>query len=132
MFLQSVGLLPDNIIVITNTREEVEKRVSTKLKELGNNQNIPQLTKEAVDQYELNLDSVRSMFKGFLSEIKFDTEQTTMEEVLVIIVVIKLGYFKIQEAVLKRLWTKKTTENFTFRPSLFKKIRNCTIYCKKV
>ena len=82
MFLQSIGLLPDNIIILSSSRDKVEKRVADKLKaNLGNPTNVDQLVKESVDQYELNLDSVRAIYKGFFSELKSQGKDASIEEI---------------------------------------------------
>jgi len=83
MFLQSIGLLPDNIIILSTSREKAELSVSDKLKKnFPNAPNINAMTKESVDQYDLNIKSVRAIFQGFFSEINAEnkTQEATIEE----------------------------------------------------
>ena len=81
MFLQTIGLLPDNVIVLSTTREKTDRRISEKIK-LHDHfvKNLPHLVKESSDQYDLSLKAVKSIFQGFYSEI--NTEDKSKELVL--------------------------------------------------
>ena len=86
MFLQSIGLLPDNIIILSNSRENSEIRASEKLKKnFGNVPNIQQMATDSLDQYDLNIKSVRSIFEGFFSEINAENKgkESIIEELAV-------------------------------------------------
>lgn len=82
MFLQSIGLIPDNLIVLSNDRANQEKGIENKLvsNQGINMPNLKQAIKESVDQYELNIQAVKHIFKGFYSEIN----ASNMEEVPII------------------------------------------------
>ena len=81
MFLQSIGLLPDNIIILSTSREKSEQRITEKLKITDpNSQELAKMTKDAIDQYDLNIKSVRNIFKGFFSEI--DHQEKSKELIL--------------------------------------------------
>ncbi len=68
MFLQSVGLLPDNVLILSTSREKSEERVKDKLSQL-NHLNINSIIKQSIDESELNLSAVREIYKGFYCEI---------------------------------------------------------------
>jgi len=73
MFLQTVGLMPDNIICLESNSSKKEKRIMEKLKQNHSedaNYNYERSIKESVDESDLNLKSVKEVFKGFYSEIK--------------------------------------------------------------
>jgi hypothetical protein len=87
MFLQSIGLLPDNIIILSTSREKAEQSVCEKLKKnFPTAPNLDQMTKDSVDQYDLNIKAVRSIFQGFYSEINAEkkTNESTIEELAVL------------------------------------------------
>ena len=72
MFLQTVGLMPDNIICLESSRKRVEERIHEKLKQIHSNDSaysFERAIKESVDESELNLKAVKEVFKGFYSEI---------------------------------------------------------------
>jgi hypothetical protein len=86
MFLQSIGLLPDNIIILSTSREKAEQSIHEKLEKcFPNAPNHDKMTKESVDQYDLNIKAVRSIFQGFFSEINTErrTPESTIEELAV-------------------------------------------------
>jgi hypothetical protein len=73
MFLQTVGLMPDNIICLESNSNKKEKRLMEKLKQNhaeDSAYNYERSIKESVDESDLNLKSVKEVFKGFYSEIK--------------------------------------------------------------
>jgi adenylate kinase len=79
IFLQSSGLLPDNIIVLKTSKEKSEKAVFEKIKDnLENNgiqkteSEISSLAKISVDESELNIKSLEEIFRGFYYEINVD------------------------------------------------------------
>ena len=102
IFLQSIGLLPDNIIILTTTREKAEEQIYTKLRERipkppekneeekekepqehsvdsDSNQNnfktdeqIRQFAKISVEETDMNIRAVEDVFSGFYCEIPVD------------------------------------------------------------
>ncbi len=101
MFLQSIGLLPDNIIILSSSREKAEESISNKLKKnFPSASNIDQMTKEAVDQYDLNIKSVRAIFQGFYSELNVEkkSKDSSLEELAVSYSINYLENIEIQEA----------------------------------
>ena len=90
MFLQTVGLMPDNIICLESNSSKKEKRILEKLKQNhaeDNSYNYERSIKESVDESDLNLKSVKDVFKGFYSEIK--TTNRNKSELIDEIAVIK-------------------------------------------
>ena len=90
MFLQTVGLMPDNIICLESNSSKKEKRISEKLKQNHSEDdfyNYKKSIKESVDESDLNLKSVKEVFKGFYSEIK--TTNRNKSELIDEIAVIK-------------------------------------------
>ena len=89
IFLQSSGLLPDNIIVLTTDKQKSEESVIEKIKEnLENNRveknenEIKSLAKISVEESEINLKTLREIFGGFYYEInvdKFEQESEIVE-----------------------------------------------------
>jgi len=72
MFLQSVGLMPDNVVCLESSRKKVEERIQEKLKQFHSKDSaysFEKAVKESVDESELNLKAVKEVFKGFYSEI---------------------------------------------------------------
>jgi deoxyadenosine/deoxycytidine kinase len=72
MFLQTVGLMPDNIICLESSRKKVEERITEKLRQIHSseaNYNYEKSVKESVDESDLNLKAVKEVFKGFYAEI---------------------------------------------------------------
>lgn len=72
MFLQTIGLMPDNIICLESNRNKVEERILEKLKQNHSKDaayNFQGSVKESVDESELNLKAVKEVFNGFYSEI---------------------------------------------------------------
>ena len=82
IFLQSLGLLPDQIIVLTTDKQKSEEALFDIIKEnLENNgeqrteEQIKSLAKISVNETELNLNSLEEIFRGFYCEINVDNEQ---------------------------------------------------------
>ena len=72
MFLQTVGLIPDNIICLESSRKKVEETINEKLRQIHANDSaysFERAIKESVDESELNMKAVKEVFKGFFSEI---------------------------------------------------------------
>ena len=97
IFLQSIGLLPDNIIVLTTTREKAEEQIFEKLRERypappeknedqqehqehsvesDSNQNnyktdeqLKEMAKISMEESEMNIRAVEDVFSGFYCEI---------------------------------------------------------------
>lgn len=87
MFMQSIGLLPDNVIVLTAARNKSEERIKEKLRQYGKG-DIRQLAKQAIDESELNLTSVKEIYKGFMCEIS--TEHKKKDDILTELEVIQI------------------------------------------
>ena len=81
MFLQSLGLLPDNVVVLTTSRNKAEERIVEKL----NVDDKEHLAVLSVDETELNLEAVKEIYKGFFSEINTNDKRTDIiiEEIAV-------------------------------------------------
>lgn len=87
IFLQSVGLLPDNVIILTTTREKAEAKVFNKLKEKGvlkkSDEELKVLAKNSIDEAELNIRAVEDVFAGFYCELpveRFETPNEVVDE----------------------------------------------------
>ena len=102
IFLQSIGLLPDNVIILTTSREKSEEQIYLKLRERlpkppekneegkekeqpensvesDSNQNnyktdeqIKQMAKISVEETDMNIRAVEDIFSGFYCEIPVD------------------------------------------------------------
>jgi adenylate kinase len=102
IFLQSIGLLPDNIIILTTTREKAEEQIFAKLRErlpkppekneedkekepqehsvdsdsnqnnYKTNEQIRQFAKISVEETDMNIRAVEDVFSGFYCEIPVD------------------------------------------------------------
>ena len=110
IFLQSIGLLPDNVIILTASREKAEEGVFNKLrgkypntqvteggeKSEENNESpkntepdpnsksdeqIKELAKNSVDECELNIRAVEDVFQGFFCELPVDQFESQNEVV---------------------------------------------------
>ena len=110
IFLQSIGLLPDNVIILTASREKAEEGVFNKLrgkypntqvteggeKSEENNESpkntepdpnsksdeqIKELAKNSVDESELNIRAVEDVFQGFFCELPVDQFESQNEVV---------------------------------------------------
>ena len=88
IFLQSLGLLPDHIIVLTTDKQKSEEALFDIIKEnLENNgeqrteEQIKSLAKISVNETELNLNSLEEIFRGFYCEINVDNFEQESEVV---------------------------------------------------
>lgn len=88
IFLQSLGLLPDHIIVLTTDKQKSEEALCDIIKEnLENNgenrteEQIKSLAKISVNETELNLNSLEEIFRGFYYEINVDKFEQESEVV---------------------------------------------------
>ena len=85
IFLQSVGLLPDKVIIITTQREKAETKVFNKLKEKGilkkSDEELKILAKNSIDEAELNIRAVEDVFAGFYCELPVERFETPSEVV---------------------------------------------------
>lgn len=107
IFLQTIGLLPDNIIVLTTTREKAEEQIFEKLRERypappekndeqqehqehsvesDSNQNnyktdeqLKEMAKISMEESEMNIRAVEDVFSGFYCEIPVDKYQEDEE-----------------------------------------------------
>jgi adenylate kinase len=121
IFLQSIGLLPDNIIILTTSREKAEEQIYAKLRdrlpkppekneeekekepqensvESDSNQNnfktdeqIKQMAKISVEAADMNIRAVEDVFSGFYVEIPVDKYE---EDTEVVEEIVKLLNFK--------------------------------------
>ena len=84
MFLQSVGLIPDNMILLTTNRGLSEESVRERVKDQKlSDQELANLVKESVDQSELNLHAVKDIYKEFYSELKKETKEKKEQEIII-------------------------------------------------
>jgi len=88
IFLQSLGLLPDHIIVLTTDKQKSEEALFDIIKDnLENNgeqrteDQIKSLAKISVNETELNLNSLEEIFRGFYYEINVDSFEQESEVV---------------------------------------------------
>ena len=88
IFLQSLGLLPDHIIVLTTDKQKSEEALFDIIKDnLENNgeqrteDQIKSLAKISVNETELNLNSLEEIFRGFYYEINVDNFEQESEVV---------------------------------------------------
>ena len=96
IFLQSIGLLPDNIIVLKTSREKSEESIMEKLKERFSPENkedqpqehsaesesnanghksdeqLKEMAKISMEESEMNINAVEDVFSGFYCEIPVD------------------------------------------------------------
>jgi hypothetical protein len=94
MFLQSIGLLPDNVVVLSNNRKKAEDRIVEKLKQGGHKEKIETLAKNSIDESELNIGAVKEIYKGFSCDISTvgKSQNSIVEEITVKNIIIILGY----------------------------------------
>ena len=111
IFLQSIGLLPDNIIILTTTREKAEEQIYAKLRERlpkppdkndeenakepqensvesDSNQNnyktdeqIKEMARISIEETDMNIRAVEDVFSGFYVEIPVDKYEEDTEVV---------------------------------------------------
>ena len=111
IFLQSIGLLPDNVIILTTTREKAESQIFDKLREKlpkppekneeegekkpeepsvdsdSNHNNyktdeqIKEMAKISVEETDMNIRAVEDIFSGFYCEIPVDKFNEDIEVV---------------------------------------------------
>ena len=111
IFLQSIGLLPDNIIILTTSRDKAEEQIYAKLRERfpsppekneeenqnqpqehsvdsDSNQNnyktdeqIKQFAKISVEETDMNIRAVEDVFSGFYVEVPVDRFSESTEVV---------------------------------------------------
>jgi hypothetical protein len=97
MFLQTVGLLPDNVIVLSTSRTKAEERIKDKLTNAPTNER-ENLARLSVDETELNLAAVKEIYKGFYCDVNSNEKKTDslIEEIAVrILRKIFIKFFKI-------------------------------------
>ena len=98
MFLISVGLLPDNLFMLTTSEQKIRDRLLEKHNLMnGRPEKAESIIKSALDECELNLKSVKDVFKGNYADISTQDKKKSdiIEEIDVIYN--KLAYYKIQE-----------------------------------
>lgn len=85
IFLQSIGLLPDNVIILKTSREKGEEKVFNKLKEKGilqkSDDELKVLAKNSIDEAELNIRAVEDVYSGFYCELPVDKYESQNEVV---------------------------------------------------
>jgi adenylate kinase len=69
LFLKSVGLIPDSVVVLNTSRQKEEEQIKVKLRQAGIQDNLDVITKNSVDESELGLSAVKDVYRGFLCEI---------------------------------------------------------------
>ena len=75
IFLQSAGILPDNVIILKTSREQAEANVLSKIREKNQGkteEELQILAKTSVDEAELNIRAVEDVFSGFFCELPVD------------------------------------------------------------
>ena len=95
IFLQSLGLLPDNIIVLTTDKQKSEDAIFEKISENYENNGvkinesyIKSLAKISFTESELNLKTLKEIFGGFYYEInvdQFEQESEVIENLLALL-----------------------------------------------
>jgi len=73
MFLQSVGLIPDNVIILSTSRNKAEDRIKEKL---GGNETAENSAMISIDENDMNIKAVRDVYKGFYCEINTNEKKT--------------------------------------------------------
>jgi adenylate kinase len=78
-FLQSFGLLPDNIILLRTSKEKSLESIQEKISNNFENENITKTEEElkhlsniSFDEFKNNLSCLKDIFKGFYQEIDVD------------------------------------------------------------
>lgn len=97
IFLQSIGLLPDNIIVLKTSREKAEEKVYQKLKEKNvlnvSDEEYKHIAKQSIDETELNINAVKEVFEGFYCELpvdRFGSSSEVVDEIAVRTLIINI------------------------------------------
>ena len=80
IFLQSFGLLPDNVILLKTSKEKSLESIEEKIRNNLENENIQKTDEEikhlsniSFDESNINLNSLKDIFKGFYQEYDVDT-----------------------------------------------------------
>ena len=88
IFLQSLGLLPDGIILLTTDKQKSEEAAFDKIKEnLENNgeqksdDEVKSLAKISVNETQISINSLEEIFRGFYYEINIDKFEQEAEVV---------------------------------------------------
>lgn len=105
MYLKSVGILPDCVVLLDTTRTKAEENLISKLKQSGSKENIERIAKNSIDESELSLNAIKDIYKGFLSEISTlnKSQNSIAEEISVIkifsfdLCFILIAHFPLQE-----------------------------------
>jgi len=81
MYLKSVGILPDCVVVLNTIRTNAEENIISKLKQSGVKENLEKTAKNSYDESELAMNAIREIYKGFLCEIPtFNKSQNSIAE----------------------------------------------------
>ena len=65
MFLQSVGILPDNVTILTTSEDKISQRLSEKLTKNFKPEQTSIYTDNALKDYHLNIKAVKDIFPNF-------------------------------------------------------------------
>jgi hypothetical protein len=86
MYLKSVGILPDCVVMLKTNRTLAEEYVISKLTQSGIKENVERIAKNSIDESELSLNAIKDIYKGFLSEITTvnKSQNSIAEEISVI------------------------------------------------
>jgi hypothetical protein len=82
MLLVNIGLLPDNLFVLSTDENKMRERLIEKFRSMnGNTEPSEQLLKYSIDESLLNLKAVKDVFKGHFSEINtFNSKKSDIIE----------------------------------------------------
>jgi hypothetical protein len=92
MFLKSVGILPDCVVVLNTSRNKAEEHLISKLNQSGVKENLEKIVKNSTDESELSLNAIKEVYKGFLNEIStVNKSQNSIAEEISVNMHIKLN-----------------------------------------
>lgn len=75
MFLQSVGILPDNVIILESTLEKMQSRVSEKIPiNQDKPKNHPILVNESIEEYQISIKAIKEIYPNHLNLIIDETK----------------------------------------------------------
>lgn len=90
-----MGLLSDNVVILTTKRNKSEERIKEKLSQVKNQSNTDgdTIVKQSIDESDLNLAAVREIYKGFYCEM--DTSDKKTHDIIDEIAVSSIRFIKI-------------------------------------
>ncbi len=71
------------MIILSTERNKAEERIKEKLQQSSRVENVELLSKVAYEEIDLNIQSVKEVFKGFYSEILTKNKTDTIDEIAV-------------------------------------------------